>query len=201
MYKQIVIVRKDLNMSHGKMAAQVSNASMAFLTHMIKNNTHKVENEDSIITYKDSAMTIPQRYRRPDLDKIAEEGRQNGEFRIYIKPKDKSDRFSKFERCEPTFKYYTYFNIDNNLYDNWLNGSFTKVTLQAKNKNNLLKAVTLAKELGMKENEDYFLIYDHCRTELTPEENDGTTLTCIGFKPMDSETIDKISKKYHMYIN
>lgn len=32
------------------------------------------------------------------------------------------------------------------------------------------------------------------------DENDiGRTLTCIGFKPMDSEVIDKIGKKYHLY--
>ena len=36
MYKQIIIARKDLNMSSGKLAAQVSHASMAFLTTMIK---------------------------------------------------------------------------------------------------------------------------------------------------------------------
>ena len=35
--KQIIIVRKDLNMSKGKMAAQVAHASMAFLTNAIKN--------------------------------------------------------------------------------------------------------------------------------------------------------------------
>lgn len=38
MYKQIIIVRKDLKMSHGKMAAQVSHASMAFLTKMIRDH-------------------------------------------------------------------------------------------------------------------------------------------------------------------
>ena len=55
----------------------------------------------------------------------------------------------------------------------------------------------------MVEGEDFFLIKDNCLTELEPEEIDkngvGRTLTCIGFKPMDSEIIDKIGKKYHLY--
>ena len=38
MYKQLIIARKDLNMSSGKLSVQVSHASMAFLTRMIKNN-------------------------------------------------------------------------------------------------------------------------------------------------------------------
>ena len=57
----------------------------------------------------------------------------------------------------------------------------------------------MAEELGMKEGEAFFLIKDNCLTELEPEE-DGRTLTCIGFRPMDSETIDKIGKKYQLYI-
>lgn len=109
MYKQIIIARKDLNMSPGKLAAQVSHGSMAF----------------------------------------------------------------------------------------------TKCVLQAKNKNQLMKAVTIAEELGMKEGEDFFLIKDNCYTELEPEEigedGIGRTLTCIGFKPMDSEVIDQIGKKYHLW--
>lgn len=40
--------------------------------------------------------------------------------------------------------------------------------------------------------------------ELEPEEVDengiGRTLTCIGFRPMDSEVIDKIAKKFHVYV-
>lgn len=38
-FKQVIIARKDLNMSAGKLAAQVAHASTAFLTRWIKNNT------------------------------------------------------------------------------------------------------------------------------------------------------------------
>lgn len=41
--KQIIIVRKDLNMSKGKMSAQVAHASMAFLTNALKNVGHKMQ--------------------------------------------------------------------------------------------------------------------------------------------------------------
>jgi PTH2 family peptidyl-tRNA hydrolase len=141
MYKQIIIARKDLHMSSGKLAAQVSHASMAFLTNMIR-------------------LSCP-----------------------------------KFiDNCY----YHTEFDIDKNLYEQWLTDSFTKVVLQAKNKNQLLKVVDMAKELDLYKNDDYFLIYDNCKTELEPEEN-GKTLTCIGFRPMDAEIIDKIAKKYHVY--
>lgn len=142
MYKQIIIARKDLNMSPGKLAAQVSHGSMAFLTWMIRNNN--------------------------------------------------------FQMSYPT-DYVANFIIKKDLYEQWINGEFTKCVLQAKNKNQLLKAKTMAEELGMKEGEDFWLIRDNCHTELEPEE-DGRTLTCIGFKPMDTEIIDKIGKKYHLYV-
>lgn len=58
----------------------------------------------------------------------------------------------------------------------------------------LLRAVEAAKELGMEEYKDYFLIYDACRTELEKESPEGT-LTCIGFRPMEAEEI----KKYQLY--
>ena len=34
--RQLILARKDLNMSPGKLAAQVSHASMAFLSNMIR---------------------------------------------------------------------------------------------------------------------------------------------------------------------
>ena len=141
MYKQIIIARKDLKMSVGKICAQVSHASMAFLSNFIKENS--------------------------DID---------GHIDAWI---------------------------DKDILDNWINEIFTKVTLQARNKNHLLKAKTMAEEMGLVEGKDFFLIKDNCLTELEPEEIDengvGRTLTCIGFKPMDSEIIDKIGKKYHLY--
>lgn len=68
----------------------------------------------------------------------------------------------------------------------------TKVVCRAKNKDDLLRAVEAAKELGMEEYKDYFLIYDACRTELEKESPEGT-LTCIGFRPMEAEEIRNIN--------
>ena len=137
MYKQIIIARKDLNMSRSKIAAQVSHGSMAFLSWFVRNNV--------------------------DLD---------GHIDAWI---------------------------DEDVLHNWIEGEFTKCVLQATNKNKILKAKTMAEELGMKEGEDFWLIKDNCHTELEPEE-DGRTLTVIGFAPMDSEIIDKIGRKYHLYV-
>ena len=153
-YKQIIVVRKDLNMSVGKICAQVSHASMAFLTNMIKANSKLCSVYDDDDTYL-----------RDD--------------------------------------YWCEFWTDKDLYEQWINGSFTKVVLKAKNKNQLLKAKAMVEDMNMVEGKDFFLIKDNCLTELEPEEVDengvGRTLTCIGFKLMDSEIIDKIGKRYHLY--
>ena len=145
MYKQVIIARKDLAMSAGKLSSQVSHGSMAFLTWMIRN--HVV-----------GEVLGKNVYRTECID------------------------------------------IDKDLYDQWIDGEFTKCVLQARNKNHLLKAKTMAEEMGMKEGEQFWLIRDNCHTELEPEDDDGRTLTCIGFLPMDSEIIDKIGKKYHLYM-
>lgn len=141
MYKQVIIVRKDLEMSSGKMFAQVSHASMAFLSQFIKDNADST-------------------------------GFVHGQF-------------------------------DEDILDQWIWGAFTKTVLKAKNRNQLLKAKTMAEEMGLEEGRDFFLIKDNCRTELEPEEYDengvGKTLTCIGFKPMSEEVIDQIGKKFQLY--
>lgn len=133
--RQVIIARKDLNMSPGKLAAQVAHASMAFMSNMVRT------------------------------------------WKIYMPPPD--------------------------IYEEWFCGVFTKTVCEAKNKNQLLKAVTIAEELGLQEGKDFFLIKDACLTDLEPEEIDengqGRTLTCIGFRPLDDETAWKISKKYQLY--
>lgn len=90
--------------------------------------------------------------------------------------------------------------IPNGVFDEYINGSFVKTICEAKNKNHLLKAKTAAEELGLVEGKDFGLIYDNCRTELMPEEENGTTLTGIWFGPLPDETARTISKKYHLYV-
>lgn len=145
MYKQIIIVRKDLNLSPGKLSGQVSHASMAFLTNMLKEHVLP-----AAVEYKVESFTM-----------------------------------------------------EKGLYEDWINGIFTKVVLEAKNKNQLMKAIKMAEDLGMEEGKDFFLIKDCCLTELTPEEVDengvGRTLTCIGFRPMEDTVINQIGKKYQLY--
>jgi len=151
--RQLIIARKDLQMSPGKLAAQVSHASLAFLSHVIRDG----EIKNRLIT-DDSA---------PEL------------YEIMIQ-------------------------IDSATYEDWLGGIFTKTVCEAKNRNQLLKAVAMAEELELKEGKDFFLIKDNCLTELEPEEIDengvGKTLTCIGFRPLPDEIAHAISRKFHLYV-
>ena len=61
--RQLIIARKDLNMSAGKLAAQVSNASMAFLTAPLrdtkdnKNKIKRIENGEYVFEIKIDAET------------------------------------------------------------------------------------------------------------------------------------------------
>lgn len=139
-------------MSAGKLAAQVSHASLAFLIQKLKRpmkicGTYNMQNEHD--------------------------------------------------------GYFAKIFLDKDTYNEWVCGIFTKTICEAKNKSQLEKAVTIAKELGLKENADYFLIKDCCLTELTPEEIDengvGRVLTCIGFKPLPDKIAHKISKKFQLY--
>lgn len=144
--RQLIIARKDLNMSPGKLAAQASHASMAFISRMITSNA------------------VP--------------GPECNEYNI----------------C---------FSIEKEIYEQWFAGIFTKTVCEAKNMNQLMKAIVIVEGLGLKEGMDYFLIKDNCLTELEPEEVDengvGRTLTCIGFRPLPDEIAHTISKKFQLY--
>lgn len=150
--RQLIIARKDLSMSPGKLAAQVSHASMAFLSHMIQEGGLQ---------------------KRVSLD--------TGEMECYE----------------------IMITMDPAIYDDWFGGIFTKTICEAKNRNHLMKAVTLAEEQGLVENQDFFLIKDNCLTELEPEEigedGVGRTLTCIGFRPLPDDMAHAISRKYQLF--
>lgn len=198
--RQLIIARKDLNMSPGKLAAQCCHASIAFIVKLI--NMHIQLNRLHWYPAYD-AKGDAQYYKRTDLNQWAQEARDRGETHFYAKPVNPSQLYGDFKLCDPEYEYEADFTIDNDIYEYWINGIFTKTICEAKNKNQLMKAVTLANELGLVEGEDYFLIKDACLTELEPEEFDengvGRVLTCIGFKPLPDEIIQQISRKFQLY--
>lgn len=96
-------------------------------------------------------------------------------------------------------RYHVEFDISDELFEGWLNGSFTKVLLEAKNLNDLNKAIKIADEIGLKEGIDYFCIRDNCCTELVPDEGESTCFIGIGFRPMDVEKIKPLARKFQLY--
>ena len=96
--------------------------------------------------------------------------------------------------------------IDCNIWNEYVNGIFTKTICEAKNRNQLMKIVDLIKEHNdsvendkLIEGKDYGFINDKCLTELTPENEDGTTTVGIWFKPLSDDIAHKFSKKYKLY--
>lgn len=144
-YRRLFIIRKDLNLSAGKLAAMVGHCAEAYWTRNLQEK------------------------------KRCYCGDGRGEC-----------------KCEMI--------ISTDIMDNYIKDSFVKTICQAKNRNNLLKAKTIAVELGLIEGKDFGEINDKCLTELTPENEDGTTLVGVWFKPLPDEVAHKISKKYHLYM-
>ena len=146
----------------------------------------------------------PQWYRRADIGKFAAEARAEGKTHFTFRPVNPDDPYGKLERCENEIAaYHCDLTIDKDVYEQWIQGIFTKTICEARNRNHLMKAVTAAEELGLKEDVDFFLIKDNCLTELEPEEVDengvGRTLSCIGFRPLPDDVAHTISRKYQLY--
>ena len=144
--RRLFIIRKDLHLSAGKLAAMVSHCAEAYWTRLIKNNIYTV-------LYNDKEI----------------------------------------------YGYIANVLINKDIYEDYINGIFTKIICEAKNLNHLMKAKTIAEELGLVEDVDFGVINDCCLTELTPENEDGTCTVGIWFKPLDDEIAHKISKKYQLY--
>lgn len=207
--RQLIIARKDLGMSPGKLSAQVAHASMAYFTHLIKSSIKKVMDPEFECRrvydpFSKEKRIVP--YRHPSLYQWCTEAEINGQNYFYTKKISEENGFSNLElvnKNDITYHYKSTLNFDPDVYENWINDIFTKTVCEAKNRNHLLKAVDKAKELGLEEGKDFFLIKDNCLTELEPEEIDengvGRTLTCIGFRPLPDEVAHEISRKYQLY--
>ena len=203
--RQLIIVRKDLHMSSGKACAQVAHGSNAWFMELIRNNAKYVMDSEFhrmrvyIPGYVDKKM-VP--YRNPDLYKWCSEAAAQGKDCFYVREISQT-KSELVDKNDITHHYKSTLRFDPDVYENWINDIFTKTVCEAKNRNHLLKAVDKAKELGLEEGKDFFLIEDNCLTELEPEEIDengvGRTLTCIGFRPLPDDVAHEISRKYQLY--
>ncbi len=199
--KQIIIARKDLNMSPGKLAAQVAHASIAFLLSKISDDLTKGL-KWPIRRYRTFDWEHPSKpavYIEDDLTKFAQDAFNKGQQYIYVK----SFANGRFELCEPKYEYFSSTYFDSDTVENWINGHQSKIVCEAKNLSHIMAGIEIAKSIGLEEGEDFFIIRDACRTELTPENvnesGEGWTLTCVGFRPLPDEVAEKISKKFQLY--
>lgn len=140
--RRLFIMRKDLQMSAGKLAAQVAHCAEAYWTRGLR---------------------------------------------------------EKAKMFEDYIGYEAHIIIEKSIFEDYILKDYVKTICEARNKNHLLKAKTIAEELGLIENVHFGLIYDKCLTELEPEEDDGTTLTGIWFMPLKDDIAHTISKKYQLY--
>ena len=184
--RRLFIIRKDLNLKPGKLAAMVGHCAEAFWTNMLK--AGKIVDTDSI-RFPVSLENDPNyqmRYGSNDLYQLAKKAPQEGKDSFAI-PNPEGQGYS------------ITVNVKHDVWDEYVNGIFTKTICECKDLNQLKKAETKAKELNLIEGVDYGFINDCCLTDLTPENSDGTCTIGMWFAPLKDDIAHQISKKFKLY--
>ena len=143
--RQVIIARKDLQMSPGKLAAQVSHASMAFLTQMIREHAEPVMKYQTLPSYREDPNTSEKKlgpYKHGELTKPSIQAFEKGENVFTYRPTDSASSLSQFELSDNEIvAYESRITIEKNIYELWLNGIFTKSVCEARNRTHLMRAV------------------------------------------------------------
>ena len=189
--RRLFIIRKDLHLTGGKLAAMIGHCAEGYWMNLLK-NSHRIDNEYHTMpveTKEDPNYWM--RYRDPEVYKLAEEAHNRGEKTFKWKPLT----------SRPSYTITV--EMPKDIWNEYVTDIFTKTICEAKNLNHLMKVVDIAKELGLVEGTDYGFIDDVCKTELTPEFTDengvGRCRVGIWFKPLSDEISHKLSKKYQLY--
>lgn len=180
-YRRLFIIRKDLHLTAGKLAAMVGHCCEAYWTNLLKRGMVKDMEYVELPVSLDSDPDYWMKYRHPVIHDAAKKAHELGL---------KTFRFKEYQ--------ITNF-VDKGVWDGYVNGIFTKTVCEAKNLSKLRTAETAAKELGLKEGVDYGYINDKCLTELEPENDDGTCTVGIWFRPLPDDIAHSISKKFPLY--
>jgi len=186
--RRVFIIRKDLNLKPGKLAAMVGHCAEAFWTNLLKAG-QIVDNEFTTLMSEDPWRPGQAAvYKHPEICKQAQEAFNAGEQSFVVK-KD-------FPRKSVSITV----EIPKDIWEGYVNDIFTKTICEARNLDNMKKrALPVVEELGLVEGIDWGYINDSCKTELTPENEDGTCTIGMWFRPLPDEDAHRISKKFQLY--
>lgn len=190
--RRLFIIRKDLQLHPGKLAAMVGHCAEGYWLNVFKYLSVVEDNEyDTLPVETPNDPDYWMRYRHPAVYEAAKAAHERGE---------KTFKF-KAENSRPTKTIS--FEIPKEIWEGYINDIFTKTICEAKNLNHLMKVEEVAKELGLVPLVDYGYIDDVCKTDLTPEFTDengvGRCRVGIWFKPLPDDISHKLSKKYQLY--
>jgi len=194
--RRLFIIRKDLNLSAGKLAAMVAHCAEGYWTTLLKRFASLGgirDNEfETLPVETDDDPNYWLKYRHPLVAKAAQEAHERGE------------KTFKFPREGYARKSYTVsIEIPKSVWDEYVNGLFVKTICEAKNLNHLMKVKEVADSMGLVQGIDYDFIDDACLTELKPESTDadGKPYCRVGvwFKPLPDDVSHTLSKKYQLY--
>jgi len=189
--RRLFIIRKDLHLTAGKLAAMVSHCAEAYWLHLLMRSYIKDNEFDVLPVEIPNDPNYWMLYRHPEVYKAAKAAHERGDKTFVYKS----------ENSRPTIGIT--FELPKDIWKDYVNDIFTKTICEAKNLNHLMKVVDIAKELGLQENIDYGFIDDCCKTELTPEFTDengnGRCRVGIWFRPLPDEISKQLSKKYQLY--
>lgn len=186
--RRLFIIRKDLKLKPGKLAAMVGHCCEAYWTNMMKASAAK-DNEFATLPAADtsSGERRPMLYRHPGVYAAAKKAFDEG--------KDSFTWPEEFARPTVTVS----FEVPKDVWNDYVNGIFTKTVCECRNRAQLEKAAEAARGLGLSEGKDWGYINDRCLTDLVPENENGTTTVGIWFRPLPDDVAHGISRKFKLY--
>lgn len=187
--RRLFIIRKDLHLKPGKLAAMIGHCAEAYWTNAMKAGEIK-DNEFEMSPAVETHVSDGNE-PAPSVPNEISETREK-----LFEADEKNSGFMK-KGSGPTVTVS--FEIPKDIWDEYVNGIFTKTICEARNINKLNQAAEAARGLGLSEGKDFGYIRDCCKTDLTPENPDGTCTVGIWFRPLPDEIAHEISRKYPLY--
>lgn len=182
-----------MHLKPGKLAAMIGHLCEAYWTNLLRSCAALGDLTDNEFIslparyiYRDGKEG-PALYKHPMLYKLSEEAFKAGK-----------DFFTTLKE-NPRKTISITVEIPKDIWNEYVNGIFTKTVCECRNKNQLKKAEDIAVSLGLVKGVDFGYINDRCLTDLTPENDNGTCTVGIWFKPLPDDVAHAINKKFQLY--